>query len=121
MSMTGFGALGYAIVGVFYASLSVLLLTSWRGRHVGGYLIAACVLSALWGVTLAVSTTNPAVPALAVFSIEVLRGGAWLTFLVMLARKIGVSRNFGYLAHAVWLGVLAAGVRVVVRAGLFWS
>ena len=106
MSMTELGALSYAIVGVLYAILSILLLTSWRGRHLGGYLIAACVLSAIWGFTLAVSTTNPAVPILAVFIIEVLRGGAWLTFLVMLVRKIGVSPIIGYLAHAVWLGVL---------------
>ena len=92
--MAAFGALSYAIVGILYATLSVLLLTSWRGRHLGGYLIAACVMSTLWGITLAVSTSNPAVPALAVFSIEVLRGGAWLTFLVMLVRKIGVSRQY---------------------------
>lgn len=107
--MTQFGALSYVIVGIFYAALSILLLTSWRGRHLGGYLIAACVLSAIWGITLAISTTKATVPVLAVFSIEVLRGGAWLTFLVILVRKIGVSRTFGYLAHAVWIGVLLAG------------
>ena len=108
--MTEIGALSYAIVGVLYATLSILLMTSWRGRHLGAYLIVACVLSALWGITLAMSTTNPAVPILAVYCVEVLRGGAWLTFLVMLVRKIGVSRNICYLAHAVWLGVLLAGL-----------
>lgn len=108
--MIVFGALSYAFVGVLYAVLSVLLLTSWRGRHLGGYLIAACVLSVLWGIMLAISTSKSAVLAPAVFSIEVLRGGAWLTFLVMLVRKMGVSRTIGYLAHAVWLGVLAAGI-----------
>lgn len=106
--MTAFGAIGYVIVGVLYAVLSILLITSWRGRHLGGYLIAACVLSALWGFVLAVSTTNPAVPVLAIFGIEVLRGGAWLTFLIVLARKIGVSRNICYLAHTAWIGVLVA-------------
>lgn len=108
--MTEFGAFSYAIVGVFYAILSVLLGTSWRGRHLGGYMIAACVVSAVWGIALAVSTTTPAVPVLAIFSLEVLRGGAWLTFLVMLVRKIGVSREIGYVAHAAWIGVLTAGL-----------
>ena len=107
--MIEFGALSYAVVGILYAGLSILLLTSWRGRHLGGYLIAACVISTLWGFTLAISTINPAVPAFLVFSIEVLRGGAWLTFLIMLVRKIGVGRPIGYLAHAVWLAVLFAG------------
>ena len=108
--MTDFGALSYLTVGILYATLSVLLLTSWRGRHLGGYLIAACMLSAIWGVTLAVSTTDPTVPALVVFIVEILRGAAWLTFLVMLVLKIGVSRNIGYLAHVVWIGVLIAGL-----------
>jgi len=106
--MTEFGALSYVVVGIFYAVLSILLLTSWRGRHLGGYLIAACVMSAIWGITLAVSVTSTSVPALAIFSIEVLRGGAWLTFLVMLVRKIGVSQLIGYVAHTVWIGVLLA-------------
>jgi len=106
--MTEFGSLSYAIVGIFYATLSVLLITSWRGRHLGGYLIAACVMSAIWGITLAVSVTSTSVPTLAIFSVEVLRGGAWLTFLAMLVRKIGVGRTVGYLAHAVWIGVLLA-------------
>ena len=107
--MTEFGTISYAVLCALYTILSFLLLTSWRGRHLGGYLIAACVMSAIWCITLAISTTNPSVPVLAVFSIEVLRGAAWLTFLVMLVRKIGVSRIIGYLAHAVWLGVLIAG------------
>jgi len=108
--MTEFGILTYAIVGILYATLSILLLTSWRGRHVGGYLIAACVLSAVWGVTLALAMTNSGVSILTVFSIEVLRGGAWLTFLVMLVRKIGVGRTIGYATHVLWLGILLAGL-----------
>ncbi len=107
--MTDFGALSYAVVGIFYAALSVLMLTSWRGRHLGGYLIAACLVTAVWGITLAVSRTNTGVPVLAVFSIEILRGAAWLTFLVMLVRKIGVNPIIGYLAHAIWFGALVAG------------
>ncbi len=108
--MTEFGALSYAIVGVCYTILSILLLTSWRGRHLGGYLIVACVLSALWGFVLALLPTKFPIPAIAVFIVEVLRGGAWVTFLVVLVRKIGVNKLIGYTAHAVWLGVLVAGI-----------
>ena len=110
MSMAGFGATSYAIVGTLYAALSVLLLSSWRGSHIGGYLIAACTASAVWGGALSISMLNDSVPAIAVFGIEILRGGAWLTFLVVLALKIGVSRIVGYLAHAIWVGVLIAGI-----------
>jgi putative PEP-CTERM system histidine kinase len=68
------------------------------------------VLSAIWGVTLAFSLTDPSWPAIVIFSIEILRGAAWLTFLVMLVLKIGVSRNIAYLAHVVWIGVLIVGL-----------
>ena len=39
--------------------------------------------------------------------IEVLRGGAWLTFLVVLLAKIGVGRAVRFAIHAVWIGALA--------------
>lgn len=119
--MNEFGAFSYALVGVFYAILTVLLLTSWRGRHLGGYLIVACVLSAIWGILLAVSMADPGSAALTVFSIEVSRSGAWITFLVMLVRKIGVNPVIGYLAQAVWLTTLAAGLIVWFGTDYFGS
>ena len=107
--MTEFGAISYATAGVFYATLSLLLMTGWRGRQVGGYLIAACVISSVWAITLAAQTTNAAVPVMATFTLEVLRDGAWLTFLVALLVQMGVSRPIRYLAHVVWIGVLVCG------------
>lgn len=108
--MTILGAIGYATVGICYFMLSTLLLTSWRGRHLGGYLITACMISALWAITLSVQLSSTAVPVWAVFAIEVLRSGTWLTFLIMLVAQVGVSRHICYLVHAVWIGVLAAGL-----------
>lgn len=109
MSMTEFGTIGYAAVSVFYAILSLLLLTSWRGRNLGGYLIAACMVSVVWAAVLAIETSRTDVPALVVFGIEILRGGAWLTFLIVVALRIGVSRNIAYVGHAIWIGVLISG------------
>ena len=110
MSMANFGAISYATVGLFYATLSVLLLTSWRGRHLGGYLIAACVISTIWAITLAVQLSGTRIPVLSMFVIEIFRSGTWLTFLIMLVAQIGVSRSIRYLGHAVWIGVLIAGL-----------
>ena len=56
--MTNFGAISYAVVGILYVGLSLLLLTSWRGRHLGGYLIAACVISAIWALMLALQVSG---------------------------------------------------------------
>jgi len=107
--MTGFGIISYATAGVFYTALSVLLLTSWRGRRVGGYLIVACLMSAIWALTLASQISGIVVPDLVVFSVEILRSGAWLTFLITLVVRLGVSRNIRYIMHSVWIAVLIAG------------
>ena len=50
--MTEIGAISYAIVGALYAVFSLLLLTSWRGKNLGATLIAACLLSSVWGFML---------------------------------------------------------------------
>ena len=110
MSMAGFGAISYAAVGVSYATLSVMLLISWRGKHPGGYLIAACLISAVWAIMLSVQTANTFVPVMAMFAVEVLRDRAWLTFLMALAAQIGVSHQLRYLMHAVWISVLVVGI-----------
>lgn len=107
-------ALSYAVVGGLYALLAILLLTSWRGTRVGGFLIFACIVSATWGAVLALDAgkffTN--VPLL--FVIEVLRPAAWLTFLVVLVTRIGVSPWIRYLSILSWVAVLAVGVYVLV-------
>ncbi len=107
--MTVFGAISYAAVGVLYAILSLLLLPGWRGQRLGGYLIAACVISTIWAATLSAQMFGKPVPAFAIFAIEVLRSGAWLTFLIILLAQIGVSRYVRFFAHAAWAGVLATG------------
>ena len=112
--MSGFGALGYALVGGLYAVLTILLLTTWRGRTLGGYLIAACLASAIWSGTLAVQTADGSFHPLVTFVAEVLRTGAWIAFLARLLAEIGVSRIIRYAANLVWLGVLTAGIVVWV-------
>ena len=119
--MTVFGAISYAAVGVLYAILSLLLLPGWRGQRLGGYLIAACVISTIWAATLSAQMFGTSVPAFAIFATEVLRSGAWLTFLIILLAQIGVSRYVRFFCtHG--LG-RSSGYRIVtlVQSGLFRS
>lgn len=78
--MSEFGAVGYAMVGGLYTVLTVLLLTSWRGGRIGGYLIAACVMSIVWCAVLAFHTVKNSIDPLGLFIVELLRAGAWVTF-----------------------------------------
>lgn len=44
--MIAFGASSYAVLGMMYFVLTVMLLTSWRGPRIGGYLIGAGIAAA---------------------------------------------------------------------------
>jgi hypothetical protein len=110
--MSDFGALGYALAGGLYAVLTVLLLTSWRGQRIGGYIIAACLVSAAWSIVLAIQTASSLFHPLVPFVVDILRAGAWITFLVVLLAEIGASRIIRYTAHVVWVGFLVAGVYI---------
>ena len=107
--MSGFGALGYGLVSGLYAVLTVLLLTSWRGRTIGGYLIGACVVSAVWSGILAAQAARGTFHPLILFVAELLRSGVWIVFLARLLAEIGVSRVIRYFAHVIWSGFLVAG------------
>jgi putative PEP-CTERM system histidine kinase len=107
------GAIGYGLVGGLYLVLAALLLTVWRGKKIGGYLIAACLVSVAWASLLAVQTAKEAVDPTSLFVAEVLRSGAWIAFLSHLLHRIGGSRLVRYLAQAVWLAVLTVGIALL--------
>lgn len=117
--MAQFGAISYATVGLFYALACVLLLTSWRGGRVGGYFIVACTISSLWAISLSAQYAGTRIPDLILFSLEILRGGIWLAFLLALLARIGVSRVFRYVARIVWIGTLILGVAWYVGNDIF--
>ena len=103
--MTSFGVGSYIVLGALYLLLTVMLLTSWRGRKIGGYLIAACVISAVWSSLMAWEISRGGSSRELIFLVEVLRAGAWLTFLA----QAGLARNIRLVAYAGWLLVLLAG------------
>ena len=103
--MVAFGSGSFAVLGILYALLAVLLLTSWRGRRIGVYLIVACLTSVLWSGLHAIELAGRHVPQELLFLIEVLRAGTWIAFLA----HAGLARNIRYFANGVWLLVLLAG------------
>ena len=75
----------YVTAAAAYLFLSVLLLTSWRGRLHGMALTIACLLSVLWAATIAYQTASQGRPiSLLTDFLEILRNAGWTTFLVML-------------------------------------
>ena len=104
--MITFGASSYAVLGALYLVLTVLLLTIWRGPRIGGYLVAACLINAVWAGVLAAQISSGMPNPELLFFVEVIRAGGWLTLL----SHAGLGRKVSYLAHLTWIGVLVAGI-----------
>ena len=111
--MLNLGVIGYGLAGLFYLVLTVLLVTSWRGRLLGGLMVSACLLSSVWGFALAWQAADPESLSAWVFALEVLRDAAWITFLLKLVagpEGQGVPRWAAVGVHAVWISVLVVDV-----------
>jgi putative PEP-CTERM system histidine kinase len=77
-----FGAIGYGIAGVLFFILGAFLLTGWRGRMQGAFLVAAVFGSALWGAGLAVQAGWHSLPMHWIWTLEALRALVWVLFLL---------------------------------------
>ena len=109
-----FGAISYGVAAASFFALSALLVVSWQGRKLGGLLLAACILTAIWAVLLAVQSYASPLPLWSIFLTEMLRVGVWLFFLRTLLMNLS---QFGAPA-VIRLGVPLIWV-VSVGAGLW--
>lgn len=108
--------IGYGVAGFAFLILSTLLVISWQGKLTGALLTSAAVISSLWGLTLAISTSAPSVDMLEVFIAETLRNGAWLVFLsALFAGGAGVAAAHRVLVYG---GPVLAGLVLVSGLGL---
>lgn len=85
ISITSFS---YAIAALAFLLLSVLLVTTWRGRAHGWVLTFAAALTSLSSALLAWQATGESASSVLTESVEILRNGAWSAFLVILLGHI---------------------------------
>ena len=85
------GTVSYGAAAVAFLFLSVLLVTSWRGRLPGLLLALASLGTAAWAAALAYLAARPNTIALLGEVLEVLRNAAWFAFLVVLLGYSGKS------------------------------
>lgn len=121
------GAASYAAAAAAFVALTFLLATSWRGRGQGVWLIAASATTALWAASLALQAWRGGTLAIVVYSLEVLRGAAWIFALLALAHGV-LPRFIGMAAHTIWIALAAAGLifaadlgRLLAQAGIALS
>lgn len=74
----------YAAAALAYFFLSVLLLTSWRGRLYGMLLTIACLFSAFWATAIVCQVAWGYPSPFITNTLEILRNASWSAFLIVL-------------------------------------
>ncbi|MGZ3237689.1 MAG: XrtA/PEP-CTERM system histidine kinase PrsK [Burkholderiaceae bacterium] len=81
---TNIAALSYSIAALAFLTLSVLLLTSWRGRLHGTVLTIVSLLTCVWAATVAYQSLLGHPISLSTNLLEVLRNAGWSILLLTL-------------------------------------
>lgn len=97
------GIIGYSFAATLFLLLSLLLLTTWKGRVEGTYLLVAAVVSGCWalsGVALELKYTLPTVALYQIF--ELGKNLVWLAFLNKLLKSLRETggQDEGFLIYA---------------------
>lgn len=109
--MNTLGVAGYGAAALAFFFLTVLLVTSWRGKRVGARLIVASAITAAWALLLAAESRLGHMPLALIYLAEIARDAAWLLVLTELAVATA-PRLLIIFTHVAWLGLLVAVVAV---------
>ncbi len=83
----------YASAVLAFFFLTVLLLTSWRGRLYGMMLTVACLSSALWAAIIVYQLAWGYSAPFLTYSLEMLRNVTWSAFLIVLLGPFQTAKN----------------------------
>ncbi|MBW9265957.1 MAG: PEP-CTERM system histidine kinase PrsK [Candidatus Thiodiazotropha sp. (ex. Lucinisca nassula)] len=104
------GIIGYAISATLFLLFSVMLVTSWRGRIEGIYLLTASVTTACWALAAVALQVDESVLTRTAYQIfEIARNIAWFVFLFRLLFNLQKAsgnnlRNLAYIPIAILIG-----------------
>ena len=99
-------AASHACGAVLFLTLTILLLTAWRGRLQGGLLVGACIVSTFWCAAVATSALLDYPTFVGLLLLELARSALWFLFLLGL---LGYSAS-GRGRSSASLGYIPVGV-----------
>ncbi|MCC6531299.1 MAG: PEP-CTERM system histidine kinase PrsK [Burkholderiales bacterium] len=109
------GTLSYASAALAYGVLSVLLITSWRGRLPGALLGLASVMTAAWALAMAYQGARPDASKLPGELLEIGHKTAWFAFLfILLGYARQAARPIDGALRRVALTTLGACVTIMI-------
>lgn len=76
------GFFSHTAAALVYLLLTLVSLTRWRGKQQGFTLALACIVTTFWAGVVAVQAAYHTIPVAVIWSLEILRSGIWLIFLV---------------------------------------
>ncbi|MES9978179.1 MAG: hypothetical protein ABW107_05440, partial [Candidatus Thiodiazotropha sp. 6PLUC5] len=83
------GIIGYTFSASLFLLFSVLLLTSWRGRIEGTYLLIASTTSACWALTAIAFQVQESTLTVNTYQLfEIAKNIAWFAFLFRLLKTL---------------------------------
>ena len=85
------GTISYSVAALLFSVLSLLLLTSWRGRLQGALLVGACVVTVLWAAVVAYHAARDYPASLLVPLLEIIRNAVWFSFLIRLLHPVEIA------------------------------
>ncbi|MCU7918154.1 MAG: PEP-CTERM system histidine kinase PrsK [Candidatus Thiodiazotropha sp. (ex Epidulcina cf. delphinae)] len=112
------GIVGYAFSASLFLLFSVLLLTSWRGRIEGTFLLIASVTSACWALTAVAFQIQESALTITTYQLfEIAKNLAWFSFLFRLLRtlKEAAGGTGGVLVYAPSIIVSVSAVLIGVE------
>ena len=88
---TDIAAFSYGLASITFFMLALLLLSNWRARRQARALSLACVLTGMWATSMVGLAIGERAGSLPADLLEILRSGAWITFLLLML-KLPVAR-----------------------------
>ena len=117
--MSNPGVIGYGLAAASWLMLFLLLLTSWRGRLQGGFLVVAVLVTLLWALRAAFyASAGVVAPDWLYQTLEVLRNILWLVFLTQLLAPLVRGMWIGRWIAVVWAALAGYGV---ILLGIEWQ
>lgn len=111
----------YASATLAFLFLSLLLLTSWRGRLRGMAITTTCLLTAAWAAALAWQAASAAPFSLLSQYMELLRGAGWCVFLFMLLKPAAGAKLFAFFkTKGFWAAVAVTAVVFIFQPRLLY-
>jgi putative PEP-CTERM system histidine kinase len=89
MSLVDFAVWGYSLTALVYGGFALYLYAAWRGAAVGGCLLSSVFLSGVWALGCLWYASHPSATTFLWSSVlDMLRGGGWFAFLLILLRPL---------------------------------